>query len=79
MGFERNYRIKIPSKQFVASLQNKNFSINSQCKNLFFSNICDTSSILPVSGAANSLSPTLKSKGWTDANLFSLNPWLLRK
>ena len=34
MGFERNYQIKIPSKQFV--IQTKNFSTNSQkfCQNL---------------------------------------------
>jgi hypothetical protein len=40
MGFERNYPIKIPSKQFV--IQNKNFSTNSQYKNLSFSNISET-------------------------------------
>jgi hypothetical protein len=64
-GFERNYQTKISSKQFV--IQNKNFSTNSQYKNLPFSNICDTSSILPVSAL----------KGWTDANLIRLNPWFV--
>jgi len=48
-GFERNYQIKISSKQFV--IQNKNFSTNSQYKNLPFSNIYGTpaESILPIS------------------------------
>jgi hypothetical protein len=65
MGFERNYQTKISSKQFV--IQNKNFSTNSQYKNLPFSNICNTSFFLPVSARA----------GWTKANLIRLNPWFV--
>lgn len=53
-GFERNYQTKISSKQFV--IQNKNFSNNSQCKNLPFSKIFDISSVLPVSALAQGAS-----------------------
>jgi len=53
MGFERKYQTKISSKQFVIlasevglakllrSCYYQNFSTNSQCKNLPFSNKCD--------------------------------------
>jgi hypothetical protein len=64
-GFERNSQTNISSKQFV--IQNKNFSTISQYKNLPFSNICDTSSFLPVSAL----------KGWTEANLIRLDPWFV--
>jgi len=64
-GFERNYQTNISSKQFV--IQNKNFSTNSQCKNLPFNKISDTSSILPISAF----------KGCTYVNLIRLNPWFV--
>jgi len=66
-GFERNYQTKISSKQFVILAARRNFSTNSQCKNLPFSNICDTSSILPV--PVSPLETKGEGSGCTDAFL----------